>query len=292
MTTKSNFVSKLFISIGQTHAYFTLRETYEHISYITSGGSMGGAVLNGVYQGEVQIEIRSHHCFNLSQDADEAVAKAKEYADANGFELCASANAIKEEMRDIKRSNAEQLEKRAAEQLARDIAWDKEEQEEKNRKLDMIEQGLYPVGQYYKMEFRSAPVSYINWLVESNSSYEEGSVIKAVSDAVKACCGDLIFPVADTHKKFGEIGVRSSVDVTVVKRIEYSKPCYGGYGMELGVITQMVTSEGALLVCFSTAFKSVAGDKLSIKATVKNQGYYKEQMQTIVQRIAINKPKK
>jgi hypothetical protein len=58
-----SFVPRLFIGIGLTNAYFTLRETYLHTSYVPGEGQWGNFV-NGVYQGQVITEVRSHHHFN------------------------------------------------------------------------------------------------------------------------------------------------------------------------------------------------------------------------------------
>ena len=57
-------------------AFYTLRETYLHRTYVPGDGPGGNAVVNGVYQGTVLEEVRSFHHFNLSTDADEAFAKA------------------------------------------------------------------------------------------------------------------------------------------------------------------------------------------------------------------------
>lgn len=92
----------LFIDIGKTYAFFTLRETYLHIVYgkdpVTGAGYVKGS------------EVRSFHHLNLSQDPQEAFDKAESYAKQMGLTLSNKGpKELKVDLRDIKRSNAEQM---------------------------------------------------------------------------------------------------------------------------------------------------------------------------------------
>ena len=98
------FVPHLYIGVGETGAFFTLRETYLHERYA-----------NGCRY----TEVRSFHHFNLSQDADEAFEKARAFAERNLIQLNTTREQLTEQMRDIQRANAEELERR--ERAAREL---------------------------------------------------------------------------------------------------------------------------------------------------------------------------
>jgi len=76
------FKPSLFIDIGADNHFYTLRETYLHTTYVRPG-EMGNAIVNGVYQGTIAEEVRSFHHFNLSQNPEDAIAKAKSFAESD-----------------------------------------------------------------------------------------------------------------------------------------------------------------------------------------------------------------
>lgn len=97
-----SYTPHLFIGIGHTYAFFTLRETYLHVVY-GKDPTTGAAIIRGT-------EVRSFHHFNLSQDPQEAFEKAQSCAKQMGLTL-SNKNPIELEkaLRDIKRSNAEEM---------------------------------------------------------------------------------------------------------------------------------------------------------------------------------------
>jgi len=259
-----SFIPTLFIGIGKTHAYFTLRETY-----LTAKG----------------VESSFHH-FNLSQQANEAIEKAWTFADEYGLELRYSSN-LEEEMRDVQRRSAEQ---RAADEAAEQATQAERAaylQQQLQEQMAMIAHGVYPIGQYRGQEFREVPVSYINWLMSSIETFDEGSVIRALAEAVRIKCTDLILPVPDANATFGDIKSRYSIDVTVIKQFYYDKTDHFGRPCR-GQIVQMVTDGGALLVDFGGIGKGYeVGGKYHIKGTVVSHGMYNSQAQTIINRVVI-----
>ena len=103
----------LFIDIGKTYAFFTLRETYLHVVY-GKDPVMGTGYVKGT-------EVRSHHLVNLSQDPQEAFDKAQDYARDMQMSLAnKSPVELKKALRDIKRSNAEEMQARLVAE-----AWDR-----------------------------------------------------------------------------------------------------------------------------------------------------------------------
>ncbi len=161
-----NFQPSLFVGIGDTQAYYTLRETYLEEIHIPGEGPSGNAVVNGVYQGYIRYEVRSFHHFNLSQDAAEAIDKGKAASLKIGLPFSCSQKKIEAEMREIKR--------RTAEEIAEDerVAYEriKLEEEQKRARFLKIEKEKIedfekskrhmPTGAYMDMHIRFLPKSY------------------------------------------------------------------------------------------------------------------------------------
>jgi hypothetical protein len=271
----------VYIDVGATGAFFTLRETYEHTRYIPDAGPGGNAVLNGVYQGSVEHEIRSFHHFNLSQNPDEAFVKAQAYADANAIQLDTRRDGLEEQLRNIYRSNAEQLAERERAAAARKAEWDAQNEERAAQLIQVLASGHYPIGNHSGKAFREAPVSYINWLINARETFEAGSLLRAIADDVAADCSDLILPVPSTTAVIGAPGERIHVKAVVVRVASYNTD----YGRKY--ITTLVTDGGVCIVVKSTSFIQEVGDNLEFKATVKEHSEYKEQQQTVVQRVKI-----
>lgn len=281
----STFTPQLYIDIGATGAYFTLRETYEHKRYIRGEGDMGGAVLNGVYQGTVDVEVRSFHHYNLSQNADEAFAKATAASEAMGMELTTTRESLEMEMREIKRADAEQLAERERRAAQLQAEWDAERAARMQEKLDKIAQGVFPFGPHCDQKFEEASIGYLDWLMRKVADFEEGSLIRLTAEAVLASWSHVMLPTPDAELTVGEPGKRLQFSVTVVRSAHFERLAFNGYSVERVYVTTMVDASGACLVCFSTAFAPGVGEKLSIKATVKDHSEYKGQAQTIVQRV-------
>ena len=267
------FTPKLFIAVGATGAFFTLRETYQHIDDCYAHS-----------------EVRSFHHFNLSQDPAEAVSKAKAYANEYGIELYTSIEDLQTEMRKIQRETAEQAETRRIAYIKQAAVWEEDRLARIAEQHQQIAQGIYPIGRYFGKQFREAPVSYINWLASAAAEFEKDSIIAELAIAVADRCKDLLFPVPDPIKTIGKEKQRLTFSVTVVRRGEYYRESFGYQnGMGRVNIVTMVTDDGVCLVSKSTSFNAEPGEKLYLKATVKEFSEYKGQMQTVVQRVAVNR---
>lgn len=254
----SNFVSKLFISIGATGAFFTLRETYLYG--------------NKVY---------SMHHQNLSQDADEAIAKAITLAEQYAMPLEYNKDTMLYEMREITRATAaeraerqERIERADAERQAHidDLIAEQKA---------MIDNGLFHTGQYYNKPFNTAPASYIKWIV--NTNFELAGMIHLQS-AIKSLVDNGTLKTNDYNldATVGTVGKRDTFNVTIMRCMGMFNEVYRTYTY----ITIMRTDSNACMVS-KGAFAADVGDTLTIKATVKEHSRYGEQMQTIVQRVAV-----
>jgi hypothetical protein len=248
--------------------------------------------------------VRSFHHFNLSQDPDEAIAKATEAAGRMGMPLLTTRAEITEKLAAIQRATADEMREREE----REKRW-REEREAVNaahmqRWLQQIEEGCFPdcfrncgdaTGKWietplpngYTTEnhwrtFESAEVGYLNWLMDGaeGAKFEPDSLLAITAARVLQTCQHLRLPRPDAHKVTGEVGKRQVFEVTVTRVFEFS----GIYGITYFVT--MVTPDGCCLLS-KGRFKSEVGDKLKIKATVKEHDDYKGQAQTVVQRVVV-----
>lgn len=265
-TSRAVYVPRLYIGVGETHAFYTLRETYLH---------------ERISDGRLIKEERSFHHFNLSQDAAEAVEKAQEASKRFGLPVSGqTAASIACEMRDIQRATAEEITQREQARLDREAEWEAQRAAELQLKLHILSEGRFVHGEYSGRNFDCAPRSLLQWLVTKLPEFEEGSVMRATAEAVQARCAALMLPQPDVAKIVGTPGKRVAFQATVVRSHSYDSD----YGRVY--ITTMVTPERECLVVFSGAFGPQVGDVVEGKATVKEHKEFRGQWQTIVQRVA------
>ena len=278
----SNFIPSLYIGIGETGALFTLRETYEHIQYGR------GEVRNGVFTGSVEVSVRSFHHFNLSQDPDEAIAKAQGYSEQMGVRLSTTREQLVSEMREIKRATAEQMNERRIKEEQRQAEWDAQREAWNKERDEKIASGIFTFGPFAGKKFEEAPRGYLTWLMDKVNEFEADSVIHKTAVAILRLVPHLALPKPDKTAIVGQPKQRLAFDVTVVGSRHFVREGFGYGGPEVCYVTTMIDkATNACLVVFSGAFSPEEGDELKIKATVKSHDEYKGQAQTIVQRVTI-----
>lgn len=272
-----SFTPMLVIGIGETSAYFTLRETYLHEQWV------------GGQDGYMDREIRSYHLFNLSQDAATAVEKAKAHSEVSGVELSHDINTehLQTQMREIHRATAEQLTARQASIQADRDAYEAQQQAWDAEAREKINSGVFAIGPYVGKKFTEAPLGYLNWLMDKVEDFEPDSIIRLTAEVAAEMHPELRLPRPDPEKVVGEVGKRMSFkDVKVIRSFSFMRPGFGYYDRpQTCYITTMVTTDGVCLVCFSSAFSPDVGEVISFKATVKEHSDYKGQAQTIIQRV-------
>lgn len=284
------YIPVLFIDIGETNAFYTLRETYEHKIYIRGEGVLGGSIHHGVYQGTIEVEIRSFHHYNLSQNADEAYAKALAASESLGLRLITKREGLDIQMRDIKRATAEELAERQRKWEARQAEWAAEQEAKMQEHRDNLKKGILSFtthGKYEPIKLEALPVGFINWCVGKKDEFEEGSLMKDLAVALLERVPHMILPVPSKTATVGEYKQRLKFDVTVIRTAFYDINSFSGYGTDRVYITTMVTKEGVCLVCKSGSFSAEVGEKFNMMATVVAFDEYQDQMQTIVQRVKI-----
>jgi len=263
------YVPHLFIGIGADRHFYTLRETYMHVTYI--GGKP--------YQ-----ETRSFHHFNLSQDADEAFAKAQTAADNLALRLTTTRDGLDTAMGDIKRANAEEMERRA--EQAR--VWEAERQAMRHaanlEKMDLIDSGVFAFGRFKGVTFADADPSYLEWFVDRRGEFEAGSLLEYTANAILRLAADRLPAKADPDATLGHPGERIETPVTITRQTSFHRESFSGYGEEKVYVTTMLTPAKVCLVVVSGAFTAKPGASFVLRGTVKTHRDYKGQMQTIIQR--------
>ena len=275
MLDHTNFTPQLFIGIGETHAFFTLRETYLH--HVPGFPGEPG-----------HLEVRSHHLRNLSQDPDEAFEKATEASHASGMKLTTTRERLETEMREIQRASREEQERRARLKWEEDARWAAERAAQEQQKREMVLSGRFAFGPYAEKPFHEAPRGYLTWLARTLPSFEEGSLIQLTAQEVSRRCADLLLPEPKPDLYLGTPKERRTFSVTVLRCFDFVRPSFSGYGSErVFIVTMVDKATGACLVSKSPAFSAKEGEELTLKATVKEHSQFRGQAQTIIQRIVV-----
>lgn len=265
------YIPHLFISIGETAAYYTLRETYMHEFH--DGYS-------------IRHQVRHYHHFNLSQDLDTAIEKAKEHAGRMCLELQYDYDVLKCEMRDIQRATADEMAARQAALEARQREWEAEQALREQDFADKLEAGIMPIGRYYGKTFEELPIGYSEWLL--NGEFEPESKLLRVAEVYRVKCSHRALPKGN-GRYIGEIGKRRVFEATVIKSIRLEMYEQYSRSMCYLYITKMVASTGELLVVKSSSFSQhdKEGSIIKFKATPKAHTIYRDEEQTILSRVTL-----
>jgi hypothetical protein len=248
-----------FISTGELSAMYTLRE------------------YGFYYSSEGQKLPTSYYHSNLSIDKNKAIEKAKAITGLSDIPFDAPEN-----LSEYREGVAEAA---RIEQEARQAAYEERQREQQKAQYKAIEAGLYPFG--YNTENHNKPikeieVSLLNWWA-TKAEVEENSPAQALKVYINKNCKELLLPTPN-NEHVGTIKKRQEFNVTVVRKGGFQS--YDYYGNETWTsITTMITDKGHCLVVFSAAWSANPGEKLKIKATVKDHSDYDGQAQTIVQRV-------
>lgn len=280
------FTPSLYIGIGETCAFYTLRETYLHETFIPGAGDMGGCVMNGVYQGTVQREVRSFHHFNLAQDMDEAFEKAQAVSRELGLDLTTKREAMSTMMRDIVRRGEEEMRAERIAQSERANAYvDQYADRWVMENLTVTHRNSFGYGKYAGKTFAEINAfdrDYLNYMVAAPVGYDD----KPEKELRRLCLETFLEKTSagliETDAHFGTVGDRVTIDVTV----KAVKVLHTDYGTTL--LIKLVGSEGHRFTSFYSGnkFNPKAGETFTIKATIKGHDDYDGINQTMLNRIA------
>lgn len=281
-----NFTPTLFVAIGKDHHFFTLRETYLHERHVPGDGPMGNAVVNGVYQGTVEVEVRSFHHFNLSTEPAEAWAKATEAAVSMGLQLEGTQEELAGALDAIRRATKAELEAREAAYKAQREAWAAEREQERVQCMQDLLQGLVSFGRHKGKKLEDLDPDYLQWVVDKQTDFEPGSLMHAMAWTIATHFAHLLpKPWADTTWESG----RHTWDVLVRRSTSKSRECYGRPWLSetVHMVTMQDIATGACIMASGPSFCATRGERLRIKATVKGTDSYKGTPQTWVNRIVV-----
>ena len=286
-----------YISTGEGHKLFTLRTAYEELY-------PNGAVYP-----------RDYHIANLSNDFDKAKEKAKAYAKERGVPL-SKPDDPRIPLRPIKHRSAEDVaaEKAAAEEakLAAKNEFISRRRADLEAMLAAVRVHVHPWGKYkgYMIgeerflyadndgkEVRGPDYGYLDFIARSEGEFlKDGdddfqivlltnAVAKAVKEKVIELFPELGQKLPEPNGEyFGKIKDRVDIKATVIGRYSFE----GYYGMTY--VTKMVADSGELLVYMgSVSLSEFVGQELEFKATVKEHGEYKDELQTKIARPKIKK---
>lgn len=254
----------MFVGIGRDNHFFTLRETYMHEWYDS-------------YK-IPHYEVRSFHHFNLSQDPDEAIAKATEAAAKLGLRLNTTRESLVDEMNTIKRATAEEMAARERAQAAQQAEYEAMKQERFDRDMEVINAGFFPFGKFTGIAFEKAEQGYVQWIMAKRDEFEEGSLLRAVADKLIRDYPELAAPTLNPTTYVGNVGDRIAITVKVLRSYAFNTDFGWSY------ITTMADTDNNCIIS-KGKFNAKVGEVLSIKATIKAHDEYKGQAQTVVQRV-------
>lgn len=256
----------LYISVGATNAMFTLRERALDVSD------------NGLRK-----KWYDRYLQNLSIDFDKAFEKAVVISLASDTPLRVNEKElVEEELREIKRMNAEQIAEREErmKEAQRDYqVWlDARDAEIRNR----IAAGFVPFGAYRNYNINDLPVGYISWIVGSIEEFQPNSWTRILAEEIVSNYQHLLLPVPHKELTRGAVGERIKAEVTVIRTGNYATMTPVGYANVF--VTTMVDTNGVCYVVKSQSFHKNLGEKFNIIGTVKDHSEYNGQMQTVLQR--------
>lgn len=257
-----NFIPHVFISIGEHGHFFTLRCTQERI---IGRGS----------------RVVSYHVQNLSQNADEAFAAAKEYASSRGMILKTPRAELPDNLDEIfKRKRGEvkaARERRKNEKAEREAAFLAAKQEYRKKQEQSILDGVLPFGKHQGKKITDV-ADYAKWIVSRREEFDPGSILAFAAEVIERDFPQVMASgFNQMHLPYRE-GARVEVR-GVVKRVTGFDGAYGW--------TRIVTiqAEGGECVVAKGSWYTEEGKTVRILGTIKEKTEYNGQNQTVINRV-------
>ena len=249
----------------------------KNIFEIRTGGGKGMFTLrrfDGYYHTG---EPRFAHVKNLSRDPHEALSKAQDYVRAEGEDVASA-------LEDFDPNNVSSLN-----------AWG-ECDPMRQQSLNLIAKGTMPCGKYFGQAISDIPIDYFaNWYLDGDIDSERSDTMKerirlqvisrrddfmAVVEANKAAQAQREADIEAKRSKsnhVGDVGQRIVIETTIT----FSKGFEGFYGTTF--INSLEDAEGNVFIYRGNCIGE-KGDKLTLKATVKEHGEHDGVRQTVISR--------
>lgn len=263
--TATTFVPTLFVGIGETSAFYTLRET--SLEYVRG-----------------QPVVTSYHLRNLSQDVDTALLKASQAAQELGLPLSnrSTREALEREMREVERRTAADIERdRGAAAESTRLQAEAALVRRGEAALWMMEERKFCFGRFHGFSFDDAPRGYLTWLA-NQEDLEPFSLVAVAQAIIRTFYSHKLLPRPHPSMTVGAVGKRQMFENALCTSLRWFDSEYGRT-----YISTFVLPCSACVVVMSSSFKAQEGDVVTFKATVKEFKDYKGQMQTLVQRVAV-----
>lgn len=268
----AHFHPNMYIGIGLTRAYFTLREVYMHEWWV------------GGRDGYMAKEVRSFHHFNLSQDADTAYAKAVQIAKDSDLELRANPEAMKQEMRDIHRADATEMHERRVQHAKEQN--DYSEQRDWWLMQRLVQQSTRVLGGKYAghtpAEINEFDRDYLVWTADNTESAYVDTALRALR--IETFLENNPPSLITIDDYYGEVGRRLELPGMLVVTNFVVDSEWGGFNL-----IKMVGPAGHRFTTFYSGhkFDPKVGETVNIKATIKKHDEYKGETATIINRVAM-----
>lgn len=249
-------MERFFIATGRGNGLFTLRQLdrYSHDG-----------------------EPTHSHVKSLSRDPAVALQKAQAHIESAGYDP-------KSDLESFDPKNARDL-----------TAWGECDPEQQQR-IRLIERGVMPYGKHFGQRFDDIPVEYFaNWYFDGDIDSERSDIVKERIRLQVICRRDDFMAVVEANKAaqaqreaeveakrsksnhVGEVGQRILIETTIT----FSKGFEGFYGTTF--INSLEDAEGNVFIYRGNCIGE-KGDKLTLKATVKEHGEYDGVRQTVISR--------
>ncbi len=258
-----------YISSGELTRMYTLRVRFEELAYARGEG--GKPVAYTV--------VRDWYITNLATEPCRAKAAAERHmegrTDGRLFDgELESLDAIR------RRTSAEVEAARLASEYAAQQAQDEREAAYRASKMEYIEYGQWPFGQFKGERFENANDGYVVYFLGLDA--EDDAVLETLQNALRAQFGHLANLPTPNGEYFGEPKKREDITATLIASFGFQ----GYYGFVH--IQRFIAESGALLVYKGSApVAADMGKPVTFKATVKSHDEYEGEAQTMIQRVKV-----
>lgn len=276
ISTPNAFTPCRYIAIGATGAMFTLRESYLHTWYD--------------YEKQPHHEERSYHVQNLGTTLDVAFPKAQKLTRAAGLRLTSTLEGLRDELRAITRRTPEQVHEAMMADRRRDAEFGLRRAETVDAEL-MCRMAKYPLWTFNFGQYKGQTIAevaafdrgYLEWMTDEMDHDFPTLFQLQIATWLEN------HPVAVSLESNHVGAVKERIEIQGLVNKRFSLP-NSEWGSDLIKFTD---DNGNVFVTFysGTAWDPGAGDRVHVKATVKQHDVRDGVKQTIVGRVTAVKGK-
>ena len=232
---------------------------------------------------------RDYYVKNLSINREQAIAKAKAYADSNNIKFLDS-DSSKRELEEIRRRNKEEVESRRRVSEENALRESQRQYESVVEEVEKVGVDIVVFGKYKGSRINDVIESdpeYIKYLLDQN---EHRLPIEWPRDVYEYCLNTIFKTVKENDidlvpeavsEFIGSVGDKITVQVTVKRKVHID----GYYSSSTLYVFEDV--EGNIITTYYSGkkWKASPGDKGLIEGTVKKHELYNDVKQTVLNRV-------